>query len=613
MNSHYDVIVVGAGLCGLPMAKTYLHFEPDVKLLILDQNKTIGGVWAKEKLYPGLQSNNQLGTYEFPGFPMHDGFGVKKEQHIPGKVIHEYFREYAEKFDLVKRIIFEKKVKSAEKIPKGWSLRVASTVGGGNGNEEGGVEVLTCSKLFVATGLSSKPNPVNFIGAEDFEKPIIHFASLPNEAQRFLEDPSIKHITVYGTGKAAFDCVYLFGSSVKSVTWLMRKSGHGPTYMAPAHVYIGPFRCWLEKLTTTRILTWFSPCVWGDVDGFGYVRSLLHGTKLGRWVVDTFWKKLESIVITQTGLDKHEEVRKLRPDSSAFWHSTNMGIMNYPTNIHDLVARGQAKIIRKDIDRLEGGNKLKFKDGTFIETDAIVSCMGWDFAPSIEFLPKDIHSDLGIPSKELSKSQQEMWDKVNTQADAEILHRFPKLRESPRLNHKPLEYSPWRLWRGVAPPRLKEKNLVFSGMVHNYNMSITSEILSVWAYAYMNGKLSQSSRSLSSYSVEKDRFHTALTIPMDGSSEEKTNEAEGSEDGILYDTALFNRFGVWRSPYGFCEQFPDFVFDGVAYFDLLLQDLGMNSWRKGWGLLGEAFGGSYGPSDYVDLADEWLHDRKGSP
>lgn len=597
MDSHYDVVVVGAGLSGLPMARTYLHFEPDVKLLILDQNKTIGGVWAKEKLYPGLQSNNQFGTYEFPGFPMREELGVKKGQHIPGRVIHEYFREYAENYDLLKRIMFEKRVKSAEKILEGWRLRVASVV---DGKEIEGVEVIICSKLYVATGLTSKPNPLDFVGAEDFEKPLIHFASLPRDAQRFLDDPSIKHVTVLGTGKAAFDSMYMFASAGKSVTWLMRKSGHGPTYMGPSHLYLGPFRFWLEKLVTTRFVTWFSPCVWGGVDGFGYVRSLLHGTKVGRWVVDTVWKRLEWEVVTQTGLNRHEEVKKLRPEIAAFWHGTNMALLNYPTDIHDLLVQGKANIIKKDIDRLEGGNRVKFTDGTSLETDAMISCMGWDYVPSIEFLPKDIQSDLGIPSKELSKSQQEMWDKVNAKADLEILERFPKLKEGPKPNRPPAEYTPWRLWRGVAPPHLKEKNLVFSGMLHNYNMSISSEISSVWAYAYMNGKLTDAPWSLS---TQKDQ------VDVKASPEEPTPKADGMDDRILYDTALFNRFGVWRSPFGFTQQFPDFIFDEIAYFDLLLQDLGVNNWRKGWGVLGEAFR-SYGPSDYAGLADEWLYHRK---
>lgn len=605
MDSHYDVIVVGAGLTGLPMAKTYIHFEPDVKLLILDDKKTVGGVWAKEKLYPGLLSNNLIGTYEFSDFPMHEGFGVKKEQHIPGTVIHEYFCKYAEKFDLLRRIAFQKKVNTAEKIPEGWRLQVASM--GRNGNEAK-LEVLTCSKLIIATGLTSRPNSNCFLGSEDFEKPIIQFASLPEESSRLLADPSIKHITVFGGGKAAYDTVYLFAKSGKSVTWVMRKSGSGPIYMAPAHIYLGPFRCWLEKLTATRVVSWFSPCIWGDADGFGYVRSLLHGTTVGRWIVDTFWKKLQSDLIEQTGIKKHGELKKLIPNDEAFWYSTRLGILNYPTNIHDLITEGQVKIFKEDLDRLAEGNKLKFEDGTVIETDAIITSTGWDSVPSIEFLPKQIHSALGIPSRELTRTQKDMWSQLDARADLEILERFPKLKEGPKLQHKSPEYSPWRLWRGVAPPSVKEKNIIFSGMIQNITNSITAEILGVWAYAYMNGKIPEPPKALSKH---PHRNYHGKKFLLNSSFEEELHEIKSIENDILYEAALFNRFGAWRSPCGFSMYYPEFVFDGIAYYDLLVQDLGLNNWRKGWGFLGEVFGGSYGLSDYAGLADEWLKTQKG--
>ena len=53
---------------------------------------------------------------------------------------------------------------------------------------------------------------------------------------------------------------------------------------------------------TTRFFTLFSPCVWGDADGFGVVRRILHETVWGRWVVDKFWETLSGDTIKQSGL-----------------------------------------------------------------------------------------------------------------------------------------------------------------------------------------------------------------------------------------------------------------------------------------------------------------------
>lgn len=50
---------------------------------------------------------------------MDDVLGVKDEEHIPGEVIYEYFRRYAEKHDLSRRIEFGQKVMVAEELQAG--------------------------------------------------------------------------------------------------------------------------------------------------------------------------------------------------------------------------------------------------------------------------------------------------------------------------------------------------------------------------------------------------------------------------------------------------------------------------------------------------------------
>ena len=88
----------------------------------------MGGVWAQENLYPGLRANNLVGTYEFSDFPMHEGFGVRRGEHIPGKVVHEYFRQYPERFGLARRLLLGWKVRSAELVAGG-GVEVGAGVG----------------------------------------------------------------------------------------------------------------------------------------------------------------------------------------------------------------------------------------------------------------------------------------------------------------------------------------------------------------------------------------------------------------------------------------------------------------------------------------------------
>ena len=591
MESSYDVVVVGAGLQGLGAARIFLQLEPELRLLIVDSNMSVGGVWAKENLYTGLNSNNLRGTFEYTDFPMNDALGVRNEEHIPGEVIHEYFCRYAEKHHLTRRIEFGQKVMVAEKTQVGWRLELETARSKGqNIGAPTAQRTITCSKLVVTAGLTSSPIPINISGSEKFTAPIVNFGDYAREASRIYDDSSMKQVTVLGGGKSAYDIVYLMATHGKRVTWVVRSSGHGPTYVAPAHIYIGPLRCWLEKLTTTRPLTWLSPCVWGDADGFGFVRNLLHGTSWGRRFVDTFWAKIESDTLEQSGVLKSEATKNLIPDQSLFWYGGNLGILNYPKDIYEFVRDGQVEVIRKDIKSFEADNTIRFDDGTSVQTDAFVASLGWNWRPSIDFRPKEMHAELGLPSTEYTKTQQEMWDKLDARADFEILRRFPKLATAPiRMDQESLAEqgngalrqasTPWRLWRGMAPPSMPNRDLVFLGVVASLQKAVKSEISSLWAYAYMMGKLGP----VKSVSKPPKQLRLEQTV-----ADEKGIAIKqlGTVDDIMYDTALLQRWGKWKTPYGYGARHPDAVFEGIPYLYMLLQHLRLSSWRKGGGGLG---------------------------
>ncbi|KAI1355610.1 hypothetical protein F5Y01DRAFT_326149 [Xylaria sp. FL0043] len=69
---HFDVVIVGAGLHGLAIARTLVDTSPNEskRIIILDEGCSIGGTWAAERLYPGPKTNNVVGSYEFGDFPM---------------------------------------------------------------------------------------------------------------------------------------------------------------------------------------------------------------------------------------------------------------------------------------------------------------------------------------------------------------------------------------------------------------------------------------------------------------------------------------------------------------------------------------------------------------
>ncbi|KAF3090953.1 hypothetical protein TWF569_002562 [Orbilia oligospora] len=586
-SERVDVVVVGAGWYGLCASKTYLQINPETNLVVLEEASSAGGVWAKHRLYPGLKSNNQyglydpnIGTYEYPDFPMKP-FGVTPGTHIPGETIHEYLNAYAKKFNVYDKIRFDSKLSSAEYLAESsqWLL----TIGG-----QGGVtKTLLTDKLIMATGVTSEPFLPLLAGQENFGRPLFHAKDLLQHSDELLK--SSKNVTVFGGSKSAWDAVYLFASNGIKVNWVVRAKGTGFCWMSPPKVT--PAKKWIEKLITTRFLTWFSPCIWDEADGYSGVRNFMHGTALGRGIVDTFFGILGSDVQALNGYDNHPETKKMKPLTQAFFIASTLSILNYPTDIFEYVRDGTVTIHLKDIEELSPGkihlsDPEKPEENTVIETDALICSTGWKYKPHVKFLPEGIERDLGLPyvNKEIPDYADEELVK---KADAEILKKYPRLANQPTINanyealrggseHDELN-RPFRLWRLIAPPTKKFHNsIVFCGALMNLDTSITAHIQSLWATAYLTNKLK----------------------PVE----------EKSEEDINWEATLWSRFGRWRTSGGFGRRYPDFVFDSVAYFSHLLKDLDVEPLRK-TGLFSQVFY-PYGPEDYVTVVDEWQEKHK---
>ncbi|KAL3428750.1 hypothetical protein BDV09DRAFT_190693 [Aspergillus tetrazonus] len=177
-----DLVIIGAGWHGLAAAKTALALNPDLSLLVLDSATSIGGVWAEERLYAGLRTNNLLGSYEYSDFPMSDNVMpglVEAGQHIPGRAVHEYLKAYADRFGIRDKIWLNCKVESMEYIKgdaerKEWVVRYTTTAGAEHARDG----CIRTRKLILATGLTSQPRIPIFAGQDSFGAPLFHVKEL---------------------------------------------------------------------------------------------------------------------------------------------------------------------------------------------------------------------------------------------------------------------------------------------------------------------------------------------------------------------------------------------------------------------------------------------------
>lgn len=564
---------------GLCAAHTFLTVDPSLSLVTIDSKDTLGGVWAKEQLYPLLRANNLQGYYEFSDFPILEaGVGVKPRGILTGEAILSYLEKYADYFDLTRRLCLGTKVLRAieNSDTNEWTLDLESNT----------TSRISCSKLVVATGQASTPIKPSFSGLESFEKPVIHTVDLGRRSPALLQDVNVRHITIVGGSKSAHDAVYMFASAGKQVTWIIHPSdnGRGAMPMAKPYTQMGPWSVWLEGLLMTRPLTWFGAAPWSDGGGFGWFRWSLHQTKIGGLIVKSYFANMSDQGVQESGVLEDEKTKILKPDQSLLWHGTQASSLNYDQDFYQLVRDSQVSIIRGNITRLDIDSIILEKrsgeadsvklDHQSIKADAIVCAIGYDYSASVCLEPSFKRIFWGCP---VDSSEDSIHPNLDTRAGQELLSRFPILHDAPSQLERLPRKTPWRLWRFIAPPSQvatgKRRNLAFLNAITSYQTTIKAELTSLWTYAYLFDRLQ-------------------VKTP--------------TEEEASYEAALWSRWGKLRAPYGMQGKLADFLYDAMPYYDLLLNDLGLNSWRKGWGWFGEVFGRCYEVKDYENVKAEWI-------
>jgi len=300
-------------------------------------------------------------------------------------------------------------------------------------------------------------------------------------------------------------------------------------------------------------------------------------------ITKRFWVQIGTATLDDCGYAKHDRTKILIPETNPFFYGTASGVLSYETDFFQYVKSGQVRIHREDITRLSE-RTIHLANGNMLSVDALITATGFSAKPTVSFAPSTIHSDLGLPSTQLTKSQQSFWEDLMIKASLRIEPRFPRFLVAPfagpfssdRLQYNPgidpdMRYTPWRLYRGIAPPgptSQGQHNLAFIGMFSNIANTLRLELQCLWAYAYLNGRL------------DIDRHN------------------------VFDETALVTRWAEARSPFGHGRYFPDVVFDQLPYFDTLLRDLGVESRRKStW--FKEIFE-PYGQQDYKTVVHEWI-------
>ena len=213
-RTHFDVLIVGAGLSGIG-AGHYLQKEcPWADYAIFEARDTIGGTWDLFR-YPGIRSDSDMHTLGYSFRPW-DG----EKSIADGDSILQYIKDTARESGVDNHVRFNHRITVAEwSTPDSlWHITAERT-------DTGEILHLTAGFLFSCSGYYCYDHGYlpDFDGMEDFAGTIVH----PQEWPEVLDFAGRK-VVVIGSGATAVTLVPALARSAAHVTMLQRS----PTYIA---------------------------------------------------------------------------------------------------------------------------------------------------------------------------------------------------------------------------------------------------------------------------------------------------------------------------------------------------------------------------------------------
>lgn len=465
-----DLVVVGAGQTGLVAAYTWLTLNPKSHVILLESDSCVGGVWSRNRVYPTMMTQTPVGMLEFSFLPL----PVPKDTYyglFAGEHVTAYLENFAQAthFDgtsLQDRIHFDSSVTSIAQNHQIWSVTTT------HGTQ------YKCRKLIMATGPTSLPNKPSFFG-ESSSVPLFHSRDLQRNAP-FLSSSSVHQVAVIGGSKSAFDTVYYLVKSGKQVHWLIRPDGQGPGLLATPDG--GGLYQNSHEIISTKLIAKMSPCIFEPADGW---LRFYHHSYIGSWFRKGLWRMVNWMWQAAAGYNSSPNMAQLKPDLTAYWASDNIGVQN-TSDLWSVVSK--ATIARDQIVKIQDG-LLVLSSGGKLQVDAIVACTGYDVSYPM-FSERD-SLDLGLPLPRGAEHAEDtrLWEEKIAAADEKVLQRYPDLGLQKNLPAVKPRNSPNHLYRGMVPVCENAPTIVFLGQVGSTQAFTVSEIQSLWAVAYLMGKL----------------------------------------------------------------------------------------------------------------------------
>ena len=343
-QSHFDVLIVGAGISGIGMAAHLLEKCPGKSYAILEQREKLGGTWDLFR-YPGVRSDSDMHTLGFEFEPWRHERSIAE-----GSTILSYLERIVDERGIRPHIRFSHKVLKADfdSASTRWNVTIDC---------DGDRRRLTASWLYLGSGYYDYDTPYDpGFALGEFEGEVLHPQFWPEDL-----DYAGKRIVVIGSGATAVTIVPSMADKAAKVTMLQRT----PTWMfaRPAKDRIANFLRRVLPIETAYKLT-----RWKNIRFQDYAFKMAQNKP--EKVKENLKKRIEELLG-----DKYDEATFTAP-----YNPWDQRLCLVPDDdLFVAMKEGKADIVTGRIKAFEKDG-IRLEDGSFLPADIIVTATGLQLA-----------------------------------------------------------------------------------------------------------------------------------------------------------------------------------------------------------------------------------------
>ncbi|KAK0211195.1 FAD/NAD-P-binding domain-containing protein [Desarmillaria ectypa] len=535
-----SVGLIGSGAAGLITAHTLIQ-DGFSDVQIITRDRTPGGVWSEERVYPGLTLNNVHGEFRFSSMPMlPPSDSTKNGGRLGGEDMRQYMQKFTDKF-LAGKIRYGTNVLNIERTKEPdpvWNITVSNVKGGDP-------EILRFSRIVLCTGGCSTPKTPAYLSQEaankaGFQGLVVHSIDFGPRLDEILAavpscgtGGSSPTIVVVGGGKSAQDISSHLANEGRKVTVVFET----------ADAFLGSVKPLLDSLRKSRLLAILS----SHIELRTKLERFLHRTWIGGKIVHAAWNFLQQDSYNAFDVPANSPLRR---GHSPFWSvRLNDEGVKRDNSFFSLVNREKISLIAPaqvtgfDLD----GRSLTLNNGSSIRADVVIVATG--YKSSWENLFDDYtRIELGIQRHAPDQHVKDEWDYASL--------------SNPPSAHPENEQWASSIYRGIVPAKnILRRDFAINGASFTTNNGYAFEVMSHWISSYF--------------------LNDAMRLPS--SPEEALRHAD--------------RNAKWMR-----KRFPDQLlwlnesYSSAVYFlawpqyvDELLEDMGLKSMRSGGNWLTWAF------------------------